>query len=73
MIGAEIVEDKESKKPGIDMSKEIMFRCWRRGIVLVTGGACILRIAPALNVTEEMVDKALDIIEDVIKEVNDEK
>jgi len=72
MIGAEIVEDKESKKPGIDKAKEIMLRCWRRGIALVTGGVSTLRIAPPLNITEELVDKALDIIEDVTKEVNEE-
>ena len=73
MIGAEIVEDKESKKPEIDKAKEIMLRCWRRGVALVTGGMSTLRIAPPLNITEELIDKGLDIIEDVIKEVNEEK
>ncbi len=73
MIGTEIVEDKKSKKPRRDLTREIMLRCWKRGITLVTDGASTLRIAPPLTITEELVDKALRIIEDVIKEVNEEK
>ena len=72
MIGIEIVEDKETKKPGADKANEVMLRCWRRGIALITCGVSTLRIVPPLTITRELVDAGLEIIEDVIKEVERE-
>jgi len=69
MIGAEIVKDKKSRKPGVDEAKEIMMRCWKRGISIITCGVSTLRIAPPLNITRELVDASLEIIEDVIRDV----
>jgi 4-aminobutyrate aminotransferase len=69
MIGAEIVEDKETKKPGKDKAREVMMRCWRRGVAVITCGTSTIRIVPPLNITRELVDAGLEIIEDVVKEV----
>ena len=73
MIGMEIVEDKESKKPAPQKVTEIMMRSWKRGINVISCGASTIRIAPPLIITRELVDSALDIIEDVTKEVEKEK
>jgi len=73
MIGAEIVENKETKKPAKEKASEIMMRCWKRGIAIITCGVSTLRIAPPLIITRELVDAAMDIVEDVIKEVEKEK
>ncbi len=73
MIGAEIVEDKDTKKPAGEKAKEIMLRCWKRGIAIITCGVSTLRIAPPLIITRELVDAGMDIVEDVIKEVDKEK
>jgi len=73
MIGMEIVEDKESKKPAPQKVSEIMMRSWKRGINVITCGASTIRIAPPLVITRELVDSSLDIIEDVTKEVEKEK
>jgi 4-aminobutyrate aminotransferase len=73
MIGMEIVEDKESKKPAPQKVTEIMMRSWKRGINVITCGASTIRIAPPLIITRDLVDSALDIIEDVTKEVEKEK
>jgi 4-aminobutyrate aminotransferase len=69
MIGAEIVKDKESKKPGSDEAKEIMMRCWKRGVAIITCGASTVRLVPPLIITRELVDAALEIFEDATKEV----
>jgi len=69
MIGTEIVEDKDTKKTAGEKAKEIMIRCWKRGVVMITCGVSTLRIAPPLIITRENVDAGMDIIEDVIKEV----
>ena len=72
MIGLEIVEDKESKKPAPEKVKEIMMRSWKRGVAVITCGTSTIRIAPPLIITRELVDSALDIIEDTVKEVEKE-
>ena len=72
MIGVEFVEDKETQKAGADQAREVMVRCWRRGIAIVTCGVSTLRLVPPLNITRELVDASLEIIGDVIKEVDEE-
>ena len=69
MIGVELVEDKESKKPASQKARDVMVRSWKRGIAIVTCGASTLRIAPPLTIQRELADVALDIVEDVVNEV----
>ncbi len=73
MIGVEFVKDPKTKEPAVEEAKEIMIRSWKRGVAVITCGICTLRIAPPLIITRELVDKGLDIIEQVIKEVVQEK
>jgi 4-aminobutyrate aminotransferase len=72
MIGMEIVESKENKKPASKKAAEIMMRSWRRGVAVIMCGVSTVRIAPPLNITSELVDLALDIIEDVAREIEKE-
>jgi len=69
MIGMEIVENKESKKPAPKFASEIMMRSWKRGVAVITCGVSTVRFAPPLNITRELVDAALEIVEDVTKDV----
>ena len=73
MVGMEIVEDKESKKPAPQKVTEIMMRSWKRGVNVISCGASTIRIAPPLIITKELVDSALDIIEDTVRQVEKEK
>jgi 4-aminobutyrate aminotransferase len=73
MIGAEIVENKKTKTPSPKKAEEIMMRSWKRGIVVITCGKSTIRIAPPLTITKDLVDSALDIIIDTMKEVEKEK
>jgi 4-aminobutyrate aminotransferase len=72
MIGVEFVEDKATKKAGADQAREVMIRCWRRGVAIITCGVSTLRLVPPLTITRELVDSSLEIIGDVIKEVDKE-
>lgn len=73
MIGMEIVESKENRKPAPQKVNEIMMRSWKRGINVISCGASTIRIAPPLVITKELVDSALDIIEDTTRQVEKEK
>ncbi|MCW4034031.1 MAG: aminotransferase class III-fold pyridoxal phosphate-dependent enzyme, partial [Candidatus Bathyarchaeota archaeon] len=70
MIGVEFVQDKQTKTAGADQAKDVMLKCWRRGIALVTCGVSTLRLVPPLSITRELVDASLEIIGDAIKEVD---
>jgi 4-aminobutyrate aminotransferase len=69
MIGVELVEDKESKKPAAQKAAQVITRAWKRGVAVVTCGASTIRVAPPLTIQREMLDTALDIVEDTIAEV----
>ena len=73
MIGAEIVENKKSKAVARKKAEEIMMRSWKRGVALITCGESTIRIAPPLIITKDLVDSALEIIIDTMKEVEKEK
>ena len=72
MIGAELVKPGGRKEPGVDEAREVMMRAWRRGVAVITAGKSTLRIAPPLTITRELVDAAMEIIEDCIREVDRE-
>lgn len=72
MIGLELVEDKESKKPAAEKAREVVVRSWRRGVAVVTCGISTLRLSPPLTIQRELLDSALNIIEDTIDEVTSE-
>jgi len=72
MVGLEIVEDKASKKSAPDRVREIILRCWRRGVAVITCGVSTVRIAPPLSIDRELVDAGLEIVEDTIREVEKE-
>jgi 4-aminobutyrate aminotransferase len=70
MIGIEVVQDKKSKKPAPEFAGEIVSKTWRRGVLLITAGKSTIRIAPPLTISRDLVDEALSVLEDSIKQVN---
>jgi 4-aminobutyrate aminotransferase len=69
MIGVELVENKEDKKPASEKARQVMVRSWKRGVAIVTCGVSTLRLSPPLTMQREMLDAGLDIVEDSINEV----
>ena len=69
MIGAEIVKDPKTKAFGETEAKDIMMKSFRRGLAIITCGHSTLRVAPPLNITRDLVDSGLDILEGAVKEV----
>lgn len=69
MVGAEIIKDPETKQPGSEFAQEIMMKCYKRGLAIITAGKSTMRFLPPLVITRELLDAALDVLEGVIKEV----
>jgi len=73
MIGVELVKDRKTKEPAVEERDEVMRRSWKKGVAIIGCGTSTLRIAPPLTITRELVDTALDIIIESIKEVETSK
>jgi len=71
LVGVDIVKNKETKIPDKSTALKISWRAWEKGLILITFGKYgnILRIAPALNIPKEDLDRGLEIIEESIKDV----
>ncbi len=68
-IGLEIVKSKRTKEPDPERAKEIVQRCYERGLLLIAPIGLygnVLRISPPLVITEEEAKLGLDILEEVL-------
>jgi len=70
MIGVELVRDRESREPAPRLMERVMEESFRRGLLLIGAGVSTLRIAPPLNITLEAAEEALDIMDEVFREVS---
>ena len=69
MIGVELVRDRNTKEPAVKEVEDVVMRCFKKGLAVITAGVSTLRIAPPLIISRELVEKSMDIIEESIREV----
>jgi len=71
MIGVELVKDKGSKEPAVDLAKKVRSECHRRGLLIEIGGHYdnVVRFLPPLVLTQELAMKGVEIFEDALKSV----
>jgi len=71
LIGIEIVKNKKTKEPDRNTTLKIIWRCWEKGLLMMSFGKYgnVLRIAPPLTIELEELDKGINIIEDSIRDV----
>ena len=69
MIGIEFVKDKETKEKAIKETDEIAIEAFKNGLILLPVGDSCIRIAPPLNISQENLDKGLEIIFESTKAV----
>ena len=67
-IGVDLVDDISTKNRASQAASKICYRAWEKGVVLMFLASNVLRVQPPLVITKEEIDKALNIIEDSIKE-----
>jgi 4-aminobutyrate aminotransferase len=70
LIGVEVVRSKRTKERGEKEAHQIMDRCFRNGLLVITAGVNVIRIIPPLNTTREVLDEGLDIFEEAISTVD---
>ncbi len=70
MLGLELV-DRETGEPNTEAAVAVQRGALERGLIVELGGRgdCVVRLLPPLNVSQETVDQALEILDSVLAEV----
>jgi 2,2-dialkylglycine decarboxylase (pyruvate) len=73
LVGLELVEDRESRRPADTLGTAVTAECLRRGlsmnIVRAGSGANCFRMAPPLTISGDEIDLAVEIIDSSLKAV----
>jgi 4-aminobutyrate aminotransferase len=72
MIGIEIVKDKATREPAVELRNRIETEAFERGLVMLGCGETSLRLTPPLIVSKEEATVALDLLEDALTFVEKE-
>jgi len=66
MIGVEIVKNRETLEPNVELRNRIVSECFQRGLILLGCGESSIRFSPPLVIDSEQVDCALSIFDEAI-------
>jgi 4-aminobutyrate aminotransferase len=69
MLAVEIVKDKQTKTPAAKERDQIVQLAFESGLLLLGCGETSIRLSPALIISQEQGDYALDVLESAITEV----
>lgn len=72
MIGVELVEDKDTKEPAVELREAVVQKCFQKGLLILGCGMSTVRFMPALNITADLVDEGLEIFEQALTEAENE-
>jgi 4-aminobutyrate aminotransferase/(S)-3-amino-2-methylpropionate transaminase len=72
IVGVELVTDRTTKEPASEQTSKIMSKCLERGLILMSCGALknVLRLMFPLVISEDELNRGLDILEDAIRELS---
>ena len=68
-LGSELVKDRQTQERASDEAEAVMYAALSRGLSFKTTMGNILTLTPALTISREEMDRALDILEQAIGEV----
>jgi len=72
MIGIELVRDKVTREPAAALRNRVEMLAFERGLMILGCGETTLRLCPPLVINEHEATVALDILEDALKQVEEE-
>jgi 4-aminobutyrate aminotransferase len=66
MIGVEFVKDRETKEPAADLTERVVNLGYERGLLMLSCGKSVIRIAPPLSMSKSEMDEGLRIFEEAL-------
>ncbi|MCA2002926.1 MAG: acetyl ornithine aminotransferase family protein [Chloroflexi bacterium] len=73
MIGVEFVKDRETKEPAVELTENIVNKGFERGLLMLSCGKSVIRIAPPLCITKSEMDEGLKIFEEALSAAEKEE
>ena len=73
MIGIELVKDKKTKEPATEIAAKLIQNAIQKGLLLENCGTAgnVIRFLAPLKMTDEQMEKGLEIFEESLKEALD--
>ena len=68
-IGLDLVTDSRTKERAVDAAEIIMYKCMEKGLAFKTIEGNVITLRPALIITHNEMDRAIDILDEAIAEV----
>lgn len=69
LIGVDIVADRDTKERDKKSTAKLCWRAWEKGMILAFFSSNVLRIEPPLSMTMDEAEKAVDILEEAMYDV----
>jgi 4-aminobutyrate aminotransferase len=69
LLGAELVRDRKTKEPAVDEAEAVLYAALSRGLSFKVTMGSILTLTPPLTLKREELDRALDILDASLSEV----
>ena len=66
MIGVEFVKDRTTKEPAGELTERVVNLAFERGLLMLSCGKSVIRIAPPLSISKSEVDEGLVIFEEAV-------
>lgn len=72
MIGVEFVKDRETKEPAKDLTERVVDIGYERGLLMLSCGKSVIRIAPPLSMSKSEMDEGLKLFEESLTQAEKE-
>ena len=69
MMGMELVKDRKTKEPATEEAEQVMYSALSKGLNFKVTMGSIITLTPPLTITKEQMDKALNILDECLQEV----
>ncbi len=69
MMGMELVKDRKTKEPAVDEAEKVMYASLAKGLNFKVTMGNIITLTPPLTIMKEEMDKAMDILDECIEDV----
>ena len=66
MIGVEFVKDRGTKEPDGELTERVVNLAFERGLLMLSCGKSVIRIAPPLSISRSEIDEGLVIFEEAV-------
>ncbi|MEM9144176.1 MAG: aspartate aminotransferase family protein [Bacteroidota bacterium] len=68
--GIELVMDRDTKEKAVDAAEQLMYHCLKNGLSFKVSAGNVLQLAPALTISREELQHALNILNDALLKIN---